>query len=143
MPIVGSLCIVVSAIADSMAVDIDNIDNIDVFEMLNAVEATCVAIIEVGTVVDFAEALLRGEDETGDEPVAPVTAKLIRKRKLLVSDPEIEISKKDYSQHQKDTSNIIKKVSPPNNPYPTTPSLPYSNFVATLFTPPCLIDDTP
>jgi hypothetical protein len=98
----------------------------------------------VDYLVDFAEALLRGEDDTGDEPVAPATAKLIRKRKLLVSDPEIEISKKDYSQHQKDTSNIIKKVTPPNNP-PQQFQIICSilTLVATLFTPPCFIDDTP
>ena len=61
------------------------------------------------TGVDFAEALLRGEDDAEE---VPLTAKLIRKRKLLTADSEIEISKKDYSQHQKDTSNIIKKVHP-------------------------------
>ena len=64
---------------------------------------------ELGLTLDFADALLRGDDAA--EETHQVTAKLIRKRKLLVSDPETEISKKDYSQHQKDTSNIIKKVS--------------------------------
>ena len=89
--------------------------------------------------LDFAEALLRGEDGAGEEPVVPTTAKLIRKRKLLISDPEIEISKKDYSQHQKDTSNIVKKV-PPSQRNPIPQSLHSDVIVATLFTPPRILD---
>ena len=90
-------------------------------------------------IVDFAEALLRGED--GVEEI-PVTAKLIRKRKLLTADSEIEISKKDYSQHQKDTSNIIKKVhpSPPTQPALKSALLTLGGL-ATIFTPPRIVDD--
>jgi hypothetical protein len=48
----------------------------------------------------------------GEQTTPPPTiAKLIRKRKLLTADSEIEISKKEYSSHLKDTSNILKKVS--------------------------------
>src|ERR1700733_11140568 len=95
----------------------------------------------MGLMVDFAEALLRGED--GAEEV-PLTAKLIRKRKLLTADSEIEISKKDYSQHQKDTSNIIKKVHPslPHKPpLQCSKSTILTLALATIFTPSCIIDD--
>ena len=55
--------------------------------------------------------MLRPEDDVAqtDEGAAPIVAKLIRKRKLLTADSEIEISKKEYSQQLKDTSSIIKK----------------------------------
>jgi len=53
--------------------------------------------------------LLRPQENEESTP-PPVTAKLIRKRKLLTADSEIEISKKEYSSHLKDTSNILKKV---------------------------------
>jgi len=68
--------------------------------------------------VDFADALLRPAD-AGDEegahtpPPITTTPKLIRKRKLLTADSETEISKKDYSNHLKDTSHILRKVSFP------------------------------
>jgi hypothetical protein len=66
--------------------------------------------------VDFADALLRPQE---DEEEVPVIVKVARKRKLLTADSEIEISKKEYSTHLKDTSNIIKKVSP-LQPHPLT-----------------------
>ena len=50
------------------------------------------------------------EPAEGTPAPTPIVAKMIRKRKLLTADSEIEISKKEYSQHLKDTSNIIKKV---------------------------------
>ena len=59
--------------------------------------------------LDFTDALLRPQENEESTP-PPATAKLIRKRKLLTADSEIEISKKDYSSHLKDTTNIIKKV---------------------------------
>jgi hypothetical protein len=62
-----------------------------------------------GVDLDFADALLRPQENEESTP-PPVTAKLIRKRKLLTADSEIEISKKEYSSHLKDTSNILKKV---------------------------------
>jgi hypothetical protein len=52
------------------------------------------------------------EAAEGTPAPTPLVAKMIRKRKLLTADSEIEISKKEYSQHLKDTSNIIKKVRP-------------------------------
>jgi hypothetical protein len=67
--------------------------------------------------VDFADALLRPQE---DEKEVPVIVKVARKRKLLTADSEIEISKKEYLTHLKDTSNIIKKVPPCN----LTPLLP-------------------
>jgi hypothetical protein len=57
--------------------------------------------------VDFADALLRPQE---DEEEVPVIVKVARQRKLLTADSEIEISKKEYSTHLKDVSNIIKKV---------------------------------
>jgi len=69
--------------------------------------------------LDFAEALLNpieNEAAEGTSALTPMVAKLVRKRRLLTADSEIEISKKDYSQHLKDTSNIIKKVPPPVAP---------------------------
>ena len=77
--------------------------------------------------VDFADALLRPGD-AGDEegahtppPTITTTPKLIRKRKLLTADSETEISKKDYSNHLKDTSHILRKVT---SPWPSFPPLP-------------------
>ena len=62
--------------------------------------------------IEFADALLRPQDvEEGTPGPTPVVAKLVRKRKLLTADSEIEISKKDYSSHLKDTTSIIKKVT--------------------------------
>jgi hypothetical protein len=59
------------------------------------------------THVAFAEELLNPSQE---EVPATTTKPISRKRKLLTADSEIEISKKDYSQHLKDTSSILKKV---------------------------------
>lgn len=59
--------------------------------------------------LDFTDALLRPQENEESTP-PPAIAKLIRKRKLLTADSEIEISKKEYSSHLKDTTNIIKKV---------------------------------
>jgi len=62
--------------------------------------------------IDFTNSLLHPEEapqEAHEEEAQPIIAKLIRKRKLLVADSEIEISKKEYSQHLNDTSSIIKK----------------------------------
>lgn len=74
--------------------------------------------------LDFAEALLNPNDDAeGTLAPAPIVAKLVRKRKLLTADSEIEISKKEYSQHLKDTSNIIKKV---HRPLPTKSPPPLS-----------------
>lgn len=51
--------------------------------------------------------------QEGEQSPPPTTVtKLIRKRKLLTADSEIEISKKEYSSHLKDTSNILRKVLP-------------------------------
>jgi len=78
-----------------------------------------------GLTLDFAEALLNpneNEAAEGTSALTPMVAKLVRKRRLLTADSEIEISKKDYSQHLKDTSNIIKKVPPPVAPGPCIPS---------------------
>jgi len=83
-----------------------------------------------GLTLDFAEALLNPNDNEaaeGTSALTPMVAKLVRKRRLLTADSEIEISKKDYSQHLKDTSNIIKKVPPPRrswslHPKPVTTS---------------------
>lgn len=46
------------------------------------------------------------EEEAPAQPPKTVS----RKRKLLVPDSEIEISKKEYSRNLKDTSAIVKKV---------------------------------
>ena len=65
------------------------------------------------TNIDFVQALLHPEDQENqevEEQNIPPREKLIRKRRLLTADSEIEISKKDYSNHLKDTTNIIKKV---------------------------------
>jgi hypothetical protein len=57
------------------------------------------------------------QNEMGEQSPPPPTttaiAKSIRQRKLLTSDSEIEISKKEYSSHLKDTTNILKKVTSP------------------------------
>ena len=84
--------------------------------------------------LDFAGALLRlQENEAEGTPApAPIVAKLVRKRKLLTADSEIEISKKDYSNHLKDTSSIIKKV--------LIHSI-YILTIATFSTPSCVFDD--
>ena len=49
------------------------------------------------------------QKEGEEEPVPDQITKIERKRKLLTADSEIEISKKDYSSHLKDTSSILKK----------------------------------
>jgi hypothetical protein len=51
---------------------------------------------------------LRPQENEDEE--TPVVTKVARKRKLLTADSEIEISKKEYSSHLKDTTNIIRKV---------------------------------
>ena len=64
----------------------------------------------VRLILEFADTLLRPQDPTEEQPIqTPIIAKLIRQRKLLTADSEIEISKKEYSNHLKDTSSIIKK----------------------------------
>jgi hypothetical protein len=66
--------------------------------------------------VEFADALLRPQENAEEGTPAPdtIVAKLVRKRKLLTADAEIEISKKEYISHMNDTSSIIKKVLSPS-----------------------------
>lgn len=66
--------------------------------------------------IEFADALLRPQENAEEGTPAPeaIVAKIVRKRKLLTADSEIEISKKEYISHMNDTSSIIKKVLSPS-----------------------------
>lgn len=71
------------------------------------------------TDLDFADALLRPQDDEEEQTTSPIIAKQVRKRKLLTADSEIEISKKEYSSHLRDTSSILRKVSSTINTCPS------------------------